>query len=330
MKHVSILVPAGHVIIDTITASYALLRMANAYHRRLEGAPADFFQIDLVAASREPIVYQDHFQVTPTKALHEVPSTDLIIVSAISGNMGQGIAANAALVPWIRRQRIEHDAEIASLCKGAFLLAETGLLHGKSCATHWTVHAQFRQRYPDIRLIPEQIISEDNGIYSSGGAYSFLNFMLYLIEKYCGRATAIRCSKISEIEFDRISQSQFMIFSGQKEHRDEPIKAAQLFIEQNFEKKLTIDELARQVNVSTRNFLRRFKRATANTPLEYIQRVKIEAAKKNLESTTLNVQEVMYGTGYQDEKAFRNTFRKYTGLSPLEYRKKYNREMAVV
>ena len=145
---------------------------------------------------------------------------------------------------------------------------------------------------------------------------------------YCGRETAIWCSKVSEIEFDRIDQSQFIIFNGQKGHNDDSIKQAQLYIENNFEEKLNIDDIAGRFKISGRNFLRRFKKATSNTPLEYIQRVKIEAAKKRLESSTLNIQEVMYGIGYHDEKAFRNTFRKYTGLSPLEYRNKYNREMA--
>jgi transcriptional regulator GlxA family with amidase domain len=179
-----------------------------------------------------------------------------------------------------------------------------------------------------VNLIPEKIICEDNGIYSSGGAYSILNFILYLIERYFGRETAIWCSKISEIEFDRVSQSEFIIFSGQKEHSDEPVKRAQQYIENNYERRLNIDEIAGMVDLNVRSFLRRFKKATANTPLEYIQRVKIEAAKKRLESTTDTIFEVMYGIGYNDEKAFRSTFRKYAGLSPKEYRKKYNREMA--
>lgn len=328
MKHISILVPSGNVIIDTIIASYNLLKMANSYYKRINGLNEDYFKIDLVGLSSAPVQYQGLFQVTPTKTIHEIKHTDLIIVTAISGNLEKGIERNAEFVPWIKKHRIEHDAEIASLCKGAFLLAETGLINGKSCATHWTAHEQFKQRYPQVNLIPEKIISEDNGIYSSGGAYSFLNFMLYLIEKYCGRETAIWCSKISEIEFDRINQSQFMIFSGQKEHGDDSIKQAQHYIESNFEAKLNIDEISNMVNVSARSFLRRFKKATSNTPLEYIQRVKIEAAKKRLESTVQNIQEVMYGVGYIDEKAFRNTFRKYTGLSPLDYRSKYNRQMA--
>ena len=329
MKHISILIPSGNTIIDTIIAPYNLLRMANSYYKRIKDLNEDYFKIDLVGLSNLPVQYQGLFQVTPTKTIDEVTKTDLIIVSAISGDLEKEIENNAAFIPWIKKHRIENDAEIASLCKGALLLAETGLLNGKSCATHWTVHEQFKQRYPQVNLIPEKIICEDNGIYSSGGAYSFLNFMLYLIEKYCGRETAIWCSKVSEIEYDRIDQSQFVIFNGQKGHNDDSIKQAQLYIEKNFEEKLNIDDIASMVKISGRNFLRRFKKATSNTPLEYIQRVKIEAAKKRLESSTLNIKEVMYGIGYHDEKAFRNTFRKYTGLSPLEYRNKYNREMAI-
>jgi transcriptional regulator GlxA family with amidase domain len=328
MKHVSIIVPAGSAVIDTVIAPYNLLKMANSHFKKNNNSKTDIFSVDLVGLDIHPVIYQGLFNVHPTKSIEQVSKTDLIIVSAISGDLDNGIEKNREFIPWIKKQRIENDAEVASLCKGAILLAETGLLNGKSCATHWTAHDFFRERYPAVKLIPEKIICEDNGIYSSGGAYSFLNFMLYLIEKYCGRETAIWCSKISEIEFDRIDQSKFMIFSGQKTHNDEAIKKSQEYIEANFNDKMSIESLAQTVNLSKRTFLRRFKKATANTPLEYIQRVKIEAAKKRLESTTSNIQEVMYDMGYVDSQAFRNIFRKHTGLLPLEYRKKYNREMA--
>lgn len=328
MKHISIIVPNGDSIADTIIAPYNLLRMANSYYKQLNGKSEDHLKVDLVGQTKESVWYQGLFNIKPTTTIKEVSKTDLVIVSPISGNLIKQIEKNQEFVEWIRDQRIINDAEIASLCKGAFLLAETGLLNGKSCATHWTAHDLFVQRYPKVNLIPEKIICEDNGIYSSGGAYSILNFILYLIEKYCGRETAIWCSKVSEIEFDRMGQSQFIIFNGQKEHTDEPIKKAQLYIENNFSQKLNIDKIAGMVNVNSRSFLRRFKKATANTPLAYIQRVKIEAAKKKLESTTETISEIMYAIGYNDEKAFRNTFRKYSGLSPKEYQKKYNREMA--
>lgn len=329
MKHISILVPIGNSIIDTIIAPYNLLRMANNHYKRITETNEDHFKIDLVGLTLEPVQYNSLFQVTPTRTINDNFKTDLIIVSAIDGNLEKAVERNKNFIPWMQKQRIENECEIASLCKGAILLAETGLLNGKSCATHWTAHDYFTQNYPKVNLIPEKIISEDNGIYSSGGAYSFLNFIIYLIEKYCGRETAIWCSKVSEVEFDRNDQSHFIIFKGQKDHDDDLIKQAQVFIENNFEEKINIDKIARMVNISNRNFLRRFKKATSNTPIVYIQRVKVEAAKKQLESSTLNIQEVMYGVGYNDEKAFRNTFKKYTGLSPLEYRRKYNREMAL-
>jgi len=190
MKHISILLPAGSTVVDTVIAPYGLLRMANAYMKQSGKLDHDLFSIDIVGLSREPVTYNDLFRISPTKSIDEIEKTDLIIVAAISGNLEKEIENNKGFITWIKKQRIENDAEIASLCKGALLLAETGLLNGKSCATHWTAHDVFKKRYPKVNLIPEKIISEDNGIYSSGGAYSFLNFMLYLIEKYYGRETA--------------------------------------------------------------------------------------------------------------------------------------------
>ena len=328
MKHLSILVPAGNAILDTIVGSLGLFRMANAHLKSIGKVREDKFKIDLVGLSDDAVRYSGHFQVTPTKTIHEIKHTDLIIVSGISGDMEKELLKNKAFVEWIKKQRIEQGAEIASLCKGAFLLAETGLLNGKSCATHWTVHDIFKQKYPQVNLLPEKIISENNGIYSSGGAYSFLNLILYLIERYYGRETAIWCSKVAEVDYDRKDQGHFIIFNGQKEHSDESIKKAQLFIETHFQEKLSVEDLARRFTISRRNFIRRFKKATYNTPLEYIQRVKVEAAKKSMETSTFNINQIMYHVGYNDEKAFRRIFKKHTGLSPLEYRRKYNREMA--
>ena len=328
MKHISLIVPVGDSIVDTIIAPFNMLKMANAHYKRTNKLAEAPFAIDLVGLTSETVLYQGLFSVQPTTTIKDIAKTDLIIISPISGNLDRAVEYNMDFVKWIKTQRIENDSEIASLCKGAFLLAETGLINGKSCATHWTSHNQFKRRYPQVNLIPEKIICEDNGIFSSGGAYSILNFTLYLIERYFGRETAIWCSKISEIEFDRISQSEFIIFSGQKEHKDEPIKKAQEYIEQHYHKKLSVEELSKQVHLNARSFLRRFKKATSNTPLEYIQRVKIEAAKKQLEATTRTVLEVMYDIGYNDEKAFRATFRKFSGVSPKAYQKKYNREMA--
>lgn len=328
MKHLSILVPKGLAIVDTIIGSMNLFQMANNYYRKQGFSSEDLFQVDLVGLLNNPVTYNHVLTIEPTKSIGQVERTDLIIVAGVIGNMDEQIELNRPFVSWIKEQRIKYHCEIASLCRGAFLLAETGLMNGKSCATHWLTHDKFRQRFPNVNLIPEKIISEDNGIYSSGGAYSFLNLLLYLIEKYYGRETAIWCAKVSEIEFDRIDQNQFVIFNGQKEHSDEEILAVQEFIEVHYSDRLSIEALAEKTSTSSRNFVRRFKKATSNTPIEYIQRVRIEVAKKQLESSTMNVHQVMYHCGYNDDKTFRTLFKRYAGLTPLEYRNKYNRETA--
>ena len=328
MKHISVLVPQGSSIVDTIISPFNLFKMANSYHQRLNGISEPLYKIDLVGIDDKPVTYQGLFTVNPTASIDSIKKTDLIIISPISGNLENGVKVNQKFVEWMKKQRIQNGTDLASLCRGAFLLAETGLVNGKDCATHWAAQDLFKKWYPQVNLVAESIFCESNGIYSSGGAYSILNFTLYLIERYFGRATAIWTSKLSEIEFDRISQSEFIIFSGQKDHSDESIKSAQEFIESNFENKLNVETIAENVHLNTRSFLRRFKKATSNTPLEYIQRVRVEAAKKKLENTTDTIMEVMFSIGYNDEKAFRNTFRKYAGLSPKEYQLKYNREMA--
>ncbi len=225
-------------------------------------------------------------------------------------------------------KQYRQGAEVASLCIGAFLLASTGLLNGKKCSTHWKYANLFRSMFPEVNLVDDKIITEEQGLYSSGGANSYWNLLLYLLEKYTDREIAIIASKVFAVEIDRSSQSAFIMFNGQKAHEDEPVKKAQEFIENNIADRISVEELALKFAIGKRNFERRFKKATNNTPVEYMQRVKIEAAKKRLESGRKNVNEVMYDVGYTDTKAFRTVFKKITGLSPIDYRNKYNKMAA--
>lgn len=219
-------------------------------------------------------------------------------------------------------------AEVASLCVGAFLLASTGLLNGKKCSTHWGYQSEFREMYPDVEVVEGGIVTEEKRIYSSGGAHSYWNLLLYLLEKYTDRETAILASKYFAIDIDRDSQSAFAMFKGQKNHKDKEILKAQEYIEKNIHEKISTDELAKISAIGRRTFERRFKDATSNSVLEYIQRIKIEAAKRRFETSRKNINEVMYEVGYTDTKAFRDLFKKLTGLTPVEYRNKYNK-MAV-
>ena len=181
--------------------------------------------------------------------------------------------------------------------------------------------------FPAVDLVTDKIITEEQGIYTSGGATSYWNLLLYLVEKYTNRETAILTSKIFAIDLKRDSQTQFIIFKGQRAHTDEDVKKAQKYIESNFQEKFTVDELSSACALSRRSLERRFKKATHNTVSEYIQRVKIEAAKKSFETSRKNISEVMFDVGYSDTKAFRGIFKKITGMTPFDYRNKYNKEM---
>jgi transcriptional regulator GlxA family with amidase domain len=325
MKHISILIPKGEAVMGSIEGPHKVFTQVNEFVTS-NGKPP-LFNIKLVGLTKEIQTYEKVFTVSPHVTIHEVDHTDLIIIPAIKSDPKATLEINRDFAPWIAKH-YKAGAEVASLCLGAFLLASTGLLKGKKCATHWMAANDFKKMFPDVNLVADKIITDENGIYCSGGAYSFLNLILYLVEKYAGRNLAILCAKVFEIEIERGSQSPFIIFNGQKEHEDEPIKKAQMFIEKNFQKKITVDELASMLALSRRNLERRFKKATSNTTVEYIQRVKIEAAKQSLESSRENINEVMYKVGYSDSKAFRTTFKKITGLSPLQYRIKYNKDLA--
>ena len=179
--------------------------------------------------------------------------------------------------------------------------------------------------FPKVEVMDGSIVTEQDRLYSSGGAMSYWNLLLYLVEKYTDRQTAILASKYFAIDIDRASQAAFAMFQGQKNHADEAVKKAQEFIDTNIKERISIDELAGLVAVGRRSFERRFKLATNNSVLEYINRVKVELAKRNLEISRKNINEVMYEVGYNDAKAFRTIFKKVTGLTPIEYRTKYNK-----
>ena len=325
MKHISILIPQGETSLSNIEATYKMFSMVNQALERMKKSP--LFKIQLVGTNKETALTNGLFTVKPDMTINEIDKTDLIIIPAVHGDVNKVLSDNSPLIPWIIKQ-YKTGAEVVSLCIGAFILASTGLLKGRSCTTHWLMADEFRKMFPDVNLMPYKIITDEGGIYTSGGAYSSLNLLLYLVEKFAGRDAAITSSKIFEIDIERNSQSLFIIFHGQKDHNDDVVQKIQQFIENNYRDKITVDNLADMFAISRRHLERRFKKATSNTVVEYMQRVRIEAAKMSLESIRENVNEVMYNVGYTDTKAFRMIFKKITGLSPVEYRNKYNKDKA--
>lgn len=320
--HISILIPKA-AILGSLEGTRQLFTQVNQVCK-MRGMPP-LFKVQMVGLEKATPAAGGLYTVNADVLLQDVKKTNLIIIPAIDGELKNAIDQNSAFIPWIIKQ-YQGGAEVASLCLGAFLLASTGLVKGRKVATHWGAANEFRKMFPDVELITERIITEEQGIYSSGGAFSYLNLILHLIDKYAGHDMAVLCAKIFAIEIERDNQASFIIFQGQKEHDDEPVKKAQEYIETNYQDKTTVDELAGMFAIGRRSFERRFKKATDNTVAEYIQRVKVEAAKKELEASRKTVNEIMYEVGYSDIKAFRTTFKKITGLSPLEYKHKYNKD----
>lgn len=327
MKHLTIIVPDGHNNLSSIVGTYKIFMRANKYWK--DSGRDEVFKVELAGISKEVEFFGGLFTTRPHTDISDIAKTDLIIIPSLNHNYNEAIKDNAKVIDWLVNQ-YKNGAEAASICTGAFMLAAAGLLDGRTCSTNWAVADSFRTMFPKVDLQTDKLITDENGIYTCGGAYSFLNLIIYLIEKYYDRTTAIFCSKVFQIEIDRQSQSPFAIFTGQKQHGDELVQKAQAYIEQNLNEKISMEQLSSQFAVGRRNFDRRFIKATGNTPIEYAQRVKIEAAKKAFETTRKTINQVMYDVGYSDVKAFREVFRKITGLSPLEYRNKYNKESAVI
>lgn len=323
MKHITIIVPDGENNLSSIVGAYKILTRANVFWKEM--GKKELYNIQLAGISKEIEFYEGLFSVKPHTNISAIKQTNLIIIPSLNHNYHEAVKKNKLLIDWIAKQYFD-GAEIATICTGAFMLASTGLLDGKSCSTHWAAAENFRIMFPKVDLQTDKLITDENGIYTNGGAYSFLNLMIYLVEKYYDRPTAIFCSKVFQIEMDRNSQSEFAIFSGQKRHGDEMVQQVQAYIESNFHEKISVEDLSSKFSVSRRNFDRRFIKATGNTPNEYSQRVKIESAKKAFETSRKTVNEVMYEVGYSDVKAFREVFRKITGLSPIAYKGKYNAE----
>jgi len=320
MKQIALL-----VLNDAVSAAVAdpciLFNGVNDFLQQA-GRPS-LFKLHLVGLTKTVKLHNGIFTVHADTLLKNMKKADLVIIPAMGGDLKSAIKKNREFIPWIVKQS-KKGAEVASLCVGSFLLASTGLLNGKECSSHWLTANLFREMFPEVTLVDGRVVTDQHGIYSSGGATSYWNLLLHLVEKYAGREMAIMASKIYALEIDRKSQSPFIMFNGQKEHVDEPIKDAQNYIESKVSEKISVGDLALRFSIGRRHFERRFKKATNNTPVEYIQRVKIEAAKKHFETSRKNVNEVMYDVGYSDTKAFRTMFKKITGLSPLDYKNRYN------
>lgn len=307
---------------SSVTGPYDILTKSNAIFKRLHpNYSGDKLEVKYVGY---PIGESIN---NPLLSIQTGPNTDerfdLVVVSAIEPDRIQEVLETSHEMVRFIKQQYYHGAEIASVCMGAFLLASTGLLDGKRATTHWMGAESFRNMFPKVQLEDDKILIDAGRVYTSGGAFTFTNFIMYLVEKYCGHDTAIMASKTLLIDLYKDPQTSYSIFNMQKQHGDDQILKVQRALEERYSDELKMAALADEACMSQRTFLRRFKRATGNTPIEYLQRVRIEAAKKMLEARETPVDGISNAVGYEDYGSFLKLFKRYTSISPSAYRKRY-------
>jgi transcriptional regulator GlxA family with amidase domain len=261
-------------------------------------------------------------QIQPDVALTSIRNTSLIFIPTTGLSLDDAVERNAPVLPWLRRWH-KRGAAIASVCSGVGLVAATGLLDGRRATTHWALADRFREQYPRVKWMPELMVTEDRGFYCGGGVHAALDLSLYLVERFCGHEIAMQSAKAMLIETPRAWQAGFAIVPLKTEHSDESISSAQEWLHQNFQRSFPLEAPARRVGMSLRNFVRRFKHATGDSPLMYLQKLRIAAAKRLLESDHRTVQEISDAVGYQDVAFFRNLFQRHTGVSPSAYRQRF-------
>jgi len=319
MKHVSIL-SLYDATLTSIDSSYQLFTRVNDF-MRYQGKPP-FYEVEIVGVSKSVEFGNGLYTIRADKTIDEVKKTDVIVIPLLCGDFVKAIAKNEGYTGWLL-SRYRNGAEIVCLCVGSFYLASTGLLNNGKCAVHWAAKNDFKAMFPAVKVIDDSIITDEKGVYTCGGGYSYLNLLLYILEKHLGKDISILASKMFEIDIERKSQNPFVIFMGQKRHGDELVLESQEYIENNPGMVFSVDEVCGRFSIGRRTFERRFKKSTGNSIAEYIQRVKVEFAKKHLEAGKKTVNEIIYETGYNDIDAFRKVFRKFTDLSPIDYRRKY-------
>lgn len=280
------------------------------------------FQIYLLA-SKQTVLHQKeayHYQLL---TLDEAEQMDLILIPAFTtNNMTQTLADNYDCIPGIIKQ-YQHGASLGTFCTGAFLLGATGLLNGKVATTHVDASHHFATAFPEVKLRVDKTVTQDENIYTSGGATCSFHLLLHLIQKYCGKEIAIKTAKTFAIDMDRDKQSYFSTFQSSRDHNDSLVAQAQEKIENNYHDRTTIEELIKDLPSSRRNMARRFKQVTGLTPIAYLQQTRIQAAKVLLENTSEQMSAVIYKSGYNDPKAFRKVFKKTVGMTPTQYREKF-------
>jgi len=322
MKKVAILA-AEHTVLSTIASPMDMFLQAGVLWNVTMGEnPSPLFDVKIVTADGEPVMALNNIPLIPSCSMGEIDDVDLIVLPSQGFFFNPQDKSHAERIEWLKTC-YEKGADLASVCGGAFTLASTGLLDGKTATTHWGLAKQFKKSFPKVDLRTDQLVTDEGRLFCGGGISADLNLSLYLIEKYYGREIALQSSRCTMVDLDRTCQSPFVMFTPEKNHADSMVLEAQLRMENKLLDQVSIEDMANEAGVSIRQFNRRFKAATGVTVNNYLQLVRVDAAKASLVNTDLSIEEISLNTGYENISFFRRLFKKQTSLTPSEYRKRF-------
>jgi transcriptional regulator GlxA family with amidase domain len=266
--------------------------------------------------------------IQPHGALADYPQPDIVMIPEMMIDPWKPLPDSyAPIAEWIR-SAYANGAIVASLCSGSVLLSETGLLDGEEATSHWGYCDGIARRHPDIRVRKERVLvlaGEGHRLITAGGFSSWHDLLLYLIGRIAGAEEARRIAKLFLLNWHNEGQLPFAALTVGRRHEDKAVTAAQLWAADNYANPNPVAAMAAQSGLTERSFLRRFKRATGQSPLEYVQTLRIEEAKQLLETSAMSLDDIAAEIGYTEPSAFRHLFRKLVGVTPSSYRRRYLR-----
>ncbi len=307
---------------STVTGPCDIFSIARLNSKELYGDKEPFCKVQIVLPGEQPVNTFNGISINGTSSIQDSERYDIIITPALYGNL-DSILENHDVIEWIFNQH-SSGACICSVCASAFLVARTGIMNGKKVTTHWALAADFKRQFPDVILKSDRMLIDEGDIISAGGVTAYLDLCLYIINRFGSPELALSISKTLLIDCARQIQTPYSSYNFLKNHGDEEIMKAQRWLENNRQQEIKIPDLAESTGLGERTFNRRFKKATGDTPTEYLQGLRIEAARKMLETSNKPIDLITQEVGYEDTSSFRRLFKHHTGLTPSVYRKRFS------
>ncbi|WP_419175588.1 GlxA family transcriptional regulator [Desulfosediminicola sp.] len=321
MKMITILATDG-CLSSSISNMVDTFAIANVWHRTLTKSKDNRFVTKIVTADGNPVTCSNCMQILPQFAFTDAVQSDYLIIPALFPIPDSGSLHNSPTIEFIQQQHAS-GTTVASICTGSFLLAETGLLNGRQATTNWQFEKKFRFRYPEVDLQIGKILTEQDNIICSGAMSALMHLALRIIRQEGTSKLASACAKAILVDPNNDSQTPYATCQFTENHKDSDILKAERFMRDHLARSISIDQVAEFVCLSPRHFKRRFKNATGESPLNYLQKLRVQSARDRLENSLDNIEEISRCIGYEDSSAFRRLFKRHTSLSPKEYRSRF-------